>query len=297
MTSAVRLGINPLTWSNDDLPSLGAENSLESCLREARAAGYVGVELGHKFPREPAALRAALAPHGLALVSGWYSARLLEREADAEFEAMQPHLELLAALGSDVMVVAEVTHCVHGDRHVRQSRRPFVPSGEWPRFGGRLTRLAELMQRRGVRLAYHHHMGTVVQGADDVDRLMESSGEAVGLLLDTGHLRFAGADPIDVVKRHARRVVHVHCKDVRPEVLADVRNRDTSFLDAVVAGVFTVPGDGSVDYDAVLAPLAAAGYRGWLVVEAEQDPAIAHPMTYATLGHRHLAAVAAQHFA
>ena len=225
MTSSVRLGINPLTWSNDDLPSLGAENSLEMCLREARAAGYAGVELGNKFPREPGALRAALEPHGLALVSGWYSARLLEREADAEFAAMQPHLDLLLALGSHVMVVAEVTNCVHGDRQARQSRRPFMPRGEWPRFGERLTRLAELMQRRGMRLAYHHHMGTVVQSADDVDRLMQSTGNAVGLLLDTGHLRFAGADPVEVATRHARRIVHVHCKDVRPEVLADVRNR------------------------------------------------------------------------
>ena len=296
MKPKVRLGINPLTWSNDDLPSLGAENSLETCLREARAAGYAGVELGHKFPREPAALRAALAPHGLALVSGWYSARLLERDADAEFEAMQPHLDLLAALGSDVMVVAEVTHCVHGDRHARQSRRPFMPAGAWPRFGDRLTRLAGLMRGRGMRLAYHHHMGTVVQGADDVDRLMQSTGEAVGLLLDTGHLRFAGADPAEVATRHAGRIVHVHCKDVRSDVLTDVRNRDTSFLEAVLAGVFTVPGDGSVDYDAVLAPIAAAGYRGWLVVEAEQDPAIAHPMHYAKLGHRNLAALAERHF-
>jgi inosose dehydratase len=297
LTSSVRLGINPLTWSNDDLPSLGAENSLEQCLREARAAGYAGVELGHKFPREPAALRAALAPHGLALVSGWYSARLLERDADAEFAAMRPHVELLAALGSEVVVVAEVTHCSHGDRRARQSRRPHMPAGQWPRFGERLTRLAELLQQRGLRLAYHHHMGTVVQSAEDVERLLQSSGEAVGLLLDTGHLRFAGADPVDVATRHARRVVHVHCKDVRPDVLADVRNRDTSFLDAVLEGVFTVPGDGSIDYDAVLAPLAAAGYRGWLVVEAEQDPAIAHPLTYASLGHRHLAAVVARYFA
>jgi inosose dehydratase len=296
VTPMLRLGINPLTWSNDDLPSLGAENSLEDCLREARAAGYDGVELGHKFPREPAALRAALAPHGLSLVSGWYSARLLERDADAEFEAVQPHLELLAALGSEVMVVAEVTHCVHGDRHARQSRRPWLAPADWPRFGDRLTRLADLMQRRGVRLAYHPHMGTVVQSADDVDRLMGATGEAVGLLLDTGHLRFAGADPVEVATRHARRIAHVHCKDVRPDVLADVRNRDTSFLDAVLAGVFTVPGDGSVDYDAVLAPLAAARYRGWLVVEAEQDPAIAHPLTYATLGHRHLVALARRHF-
>jgi inosose dehydratase len=296
VTDAIRLGINPLTWSNDDLPSLGAENSLELCLAEARAAGYVGVELGNKFPREPGALRAALAPHGLALVSGWYSARLLEREVDAEFAAMQPHLELLAALGSDVMVVAEVTGCVHGDRRARQSRRPHLAQDEWPRFGDRLTRLAERMRERGMRLGYHHHMGTVVQSAEDVDRLMAVTGEAVGLLLDTGHLTFAGADPAACATRHARRIVHVHCKDVRADVLADVRNRDTSFLDAVLAGVFTVPGDGAVDYDAVLQPLAAVGYRGWLVVEAEQDPAIAHPLTYATLGRRNLAAVASRHF-
>jgi inosose dehydratase len=148
-----------------------------------------------------------------------------------------------------------------------------------------------------MRLAYHHHMGTVVQSGEDVDRLMRETGDVVGLLLDTGHLSFAGDDPAEHARRHARRIVHVHCKDVRAGVLKDVRNRDTSFLDAVLAGVFTVPGDGAVDYDAVLAPLAAAGYRGWLVVEAEQDPAIAHPMTYATLGHRNLEALARRHFA
>jgi inosose dehydratase len=296
VTGAVRLGINPLTWSNDDLPALGAENSLELCLAEARAAGFTGVELGHKFPREPGALRAVLEPHGLALVSGWYSARLLERDAEAEFRAMRPHLELLAALGSDVMVVAEVTRCIHGERRTRQSRRPHLTAAEWPRLAERLTQLADMMRATGMRLAYHHHMGTVVQGGDDVDRLMATTGDSVGLLLDTGHLTFAGADPAEHARRHARRIVHVHCKDVRPAVLADVRNRDTSFLDAVVAGVFTVPGDGGIDYDAVLAPLAAAGYRGWLVVEAEQDPTIAHPLTYATLGHRHLSALAQRHF-
>lgn len=293
----VRIGINPLTWSNDDLPSLGAQTPLETCLREARAAGYAGVELGNKFPRTPQALRAALEPHGLALVSGWYSARLLERDAAAEFAAMQPHLRLLVDLGADVMVVAEVTHCVHGDRHARQSRRPFMPKHAWGEYGDRITRLARLMRAAGMRLAYHHHMGTVVQSGDDVDRLMENSGPEVELLLDTGHLRFAGADPAAYAARYAARIAHVHCKDVRAEVLVDVRNRDTSFLDAVLEGVFTVPGDGCVDYDAVLAPLAAAGYRGWLVVEAEQDPAIAHPMSYATLGFRNLAALARKHFA
>jgi inosose dehydratase len=294
---SVRIGINPLTWSNDDLPSLGAETPLATCLREARAAGYAGVELGNKFPRTPEALRAALEPHGLALVSGWYSARLLERDAVAEFAAMQPHLRLLAELGADVMVVAEVSHCVHGDRQARQSRRPFMPNQAWGEYGDRITELARLMRAAGMRLAYHHHMGTVVQSGDDVDRLMDGSGPEVELLLDTGHLRFAGADPAVYAARYAARIAHVHCKDVRDDVLADVRNRDTSFLDAVLEGVFTMPGDGCVDYDAVLAPLAAAGYRGWLVVEAEQDPAIANPMTYATLGHRNLAALARKHFA
>ena len=148
-----------------------------------------------------------------------------------------------------------------------------------------------------MRLAYHHHMGTVVQSDDDVDTLMASTGPAVELLLDTGHLGFAGADPVAVAERHAARIAHVHCKDLRPDVLAAVRNRDTSFLDAVLAGVFTVPGDGMIDYGAVFAPLAAAGYKGWLVVEAEQDPAIAHPMTFASLGQRSLAALAQRHFA
>jgi len=293
----VRLGINPLTWSNDDLPSLGAETTLETCLREARAAGYDGIELGHKFPRRAAELEPILAAHGLALVSGWYSARLLERDVAQEFAAMQPHLELLLALGSEVMVVAEVTGGIHGERSERLSRRPYMPRGRWHEFGARLTALAELMRRRGVRLAFHHHMGTVVQSAQDIDSLMASSGPAVELLLDTGHLAFAGADPADFARRYAARIAHVHCKDVRADALEAARNRDASFLDAVLAGVFTVPGDGSIDYHAVLAPLAAAGYRGWLIVEAEQDPSIAHPMTYATLGQRNLLAAARSHFA
>jgi inosose dehydratase len=293
----VRLGINPLTWSNDDLPSLGAENSLETCLREAKAAGFAGVELGHKFPRTASELGPILAAHDLALVSGWYSARLLEQDADAEFEAMQPHLELLAALNCEVMVVAEVTGCVHGDLRARSSRRPYMPRGGWDRFGERMTRLAKRMRDRGMRLAYHHHMGTVIQSAEDVDRLMDATGPAVELLLDTGHLAYAGADPAVVAARYASRIAHVHCKDVRADVLAQARNRDTSFLDAVLAGVFTVPGDGAIDYRAVLAPLAAADYRGWLVVEAEQDPEVAHPMTYATLGYRNLAVLAGELFA
>lgn len=286
----VRLGINPLTWSNDDLPRLGCDIDLETCLREAAAAGYEGVELGHKFPRDPESLGPRLAAHGLALVSGWYSLRLLERDAAAEFAAMQAHLALLSALGSDVMVCAEVTGCTHSDIRAPLSARPVLPPAQWPRFNRRLGELASMMADAGMRMAYHHHMGTIVQSGEDVDRMMEGSNEQVSLLLDTGHLTFGGGDPVAAAQRYAARTAHVHCKDIRPDVLATVLNEDLSFLEAVLRGVFTVPGDGCVDYPAVFAPLREADYKGWFVVEAEQDPAVADPVAYATLGHRKLSA-------
>jgi inosose dehydratase len=295
---SIRIGINPLTWTIDDLPEVGGETSLETCLTEAKAAGFQGVELGCKFPRTAPELKAALAPHGLALVSGWYSTNLLERDADAEFEAMRPHRELLSALGSDVVVVAETTRCIHGDRRARLSQRPVLAASDWPRFAERLEQLGERLADAGLTLAYHHHMGTVVQTEDEVDRLMDSCDDPVRLLLDTGHLTFAGGDPVRAANRHADRIAHVHCKDVRRPVLERCLNRDSSFLDAVLAGVFTVPGDGSVDYPAVLAPVARAKFRGWLVVEAEQDPAVAPSAEYANLGYRNLRRLAdAQAFA
>lgn len=284
----VRLGINPLTWTIDDLPEVGGETSLETCLTEARAAGFDGVELGCKFPRTAPELKAALAPHGLALVSGWYSANLLERDAAAEFEAMRAHRELLSALGCAVVVVAETTRCIHGDRRRRLSQRPVLAPADWPRFAARLEELGARLRDSGLALAYHHHMGTVVQTEDEVDRLMDACDDGVGLLLDTGHLTFAGGDPVRVATRHAGRINHVHCKDVRRAVLERSLNRDSSFLDAVLDGVFTVPGDGCVDYPAALAPIARAQYRGWLVVEAEQDPSVAPSAHYANLGYRNL---------
>jgi inosose dehydratase len=292
---SVRIGINPLTWTIDDLPEVGGETSLETCLTEARAAGFEGVELGCKFPRTAPELKQALAPHGLDLVSGWYSANLLERDAAEEFEAMRPHRELLSALGCSVVVVAETTRCIHGERGTRLSQRPVLAPSDWPRFAERLDELGTRLQDAGLTLAYHHHMGTVVQTEDEVDRLMDSCDETVSLLLDTGHLTFAGGDPVRAAERHATRIAHVHCKDVRSAVLARSLNRDSSFLDAVLDGVFTVPGDGSVDYPAVLAPIARAGYGGWLVVEAEQDPAVAPSAEYANLGYRNLRRLADAH--
>ena len=283
----IRLGTNPIGWSNDDLPELGGATPLETCLGEAREAGYEGIELGNKFPRDAARLRPILTAHDLALVSGWYSAALLTRDAAAEFAAAQPHIDLLNAMGCDVLILAETSDAVHGNRAVPLSQRPILPETEWPRFAERLTRFAERVAGAGLRTAYHHHMGTMVQTEAEIDRMMRLTGPALTLLLDTGHATFAGANPAALARRYAARITHIHCKDFRPAVMAACRAADRSFLDSVIAGVFTVPGDGMVDFPAVLR--AVPDYAGWLVVEAEQDPAKAHPLTYARLGHTNLA--------
>ena len=283
---AIRIGANPIGWSNDDLRSLGGETPLETCLAEAKLAGFAGMELGHKFPREPIALKAVLDRHGLDLVSGWYSMALLERDAEAEWVAMQDHKNLLEALGARVLIVAETSNAIHGDIAVPLSRSPRLSEDQWPVFCDRLSTLAGRLAGEDMQLVYHHHMGTVIQTGDDVDRMMQMTRSAVHLLLDTGHLTFAGADPAAVARKHRQRISHVHTKDVRADVLANVRRSDLSFLDAVVAGVYTVPGDGMVDYPAVFAELG--GYDGWVVVEAEQDPAKANPLTYAKLGYDNL---------
>ncbi len=290
----VRLGVSPIGWSNDDLPELGGDTPLETCLAEARQAGFAGIELGNKFPRDPSLLGPVLDRHKLSLISGWHSGRLLDRSVDEELAAIEAHLALLVALGCAVLVYAETTGSIAGDRGRPLSDRPRLNDGEWCDFGARLTELAAHLSRRGIRLAYHHHMGTVVESEAEIDRLMAATGTSVGLLLDTGHLAFAGGDPVAFARRYGPRINHVHCKDVRPGVLARVRAADTSFLDAVLDGVFTVPGDGGLDFAGVCSALAASGYHGWLVVEAEQDPKKASPLAYARIGFAHLSAAVAQ---
>jgi len=290
--ATVQIGTNPIAWSNDDLPELGGETPLETCLAEAREAGFTGIEKGNKFPGDPAALQAVLGRHGLRFVSGWYGAALRHRDVEAEIAAMRPHLDLLRACGCDVMVFAETSDTVQGQRTVPVANRPVMREDEWPVFLKRLGRLGDWMAAQGVRIAFHHHMGTVIETAAEIGRLLSGTPDSVGLLFDTGHLAFAGEDPAAVARRWAHRVNHVHAKDVRPDVLARARLERWSFLDAVVAGVYTVPGDGCVDFAAALRPIAEAGYDGWLIVEAEQDPAKAHPLTYAKAGYAHLRSVA-----
>jgi inosose dehydratase len=285
---AVRIGINPITWTNDDVPELGGDTPLETCLSETRQAGYAGTELGGKFPRESKALAAVLQSYNLALVSGWYDGGICEKEVEEEFDAILPHLTLLRDLGAKHVVYADTSRGRHGAIHAPISQRPKLADDEWKAYGAKITRLAERFADFGVRMAFHHHMGTIIETDEEIGRLMAGSGEAVGLLYDTGHCAFSGGDPESLLRRHVGRVVHVHCKDVRPQVLKRARAADMSFMGAVMEGIFTVPGDGAIDYATLLKLLADHGYAGWLVVEAEQDPARAHPLTYATMGYRNL---------
>ncbi|NQZ32065.1 MAG: myo-inosose-2 dehydratase [Oceanospirillaceae bacterium] len=290
----IRIGINPLTWTNDDLPSLGADTPLETCLSEGKQAGFAGFELGNKFPRKAEILGPILDAHQLRLVSGWFSGELLVRSVEEEIKAIQDHLHLLKSLGAKVMVYCEVTQCIHGSQDTPLSQRPVLADDQWPEFGKKLSALAQYCLDQGVQLAYHHHMGTVVQSEEDVDKLMAHTTDALGLLLDTGHITYAGGDPIAVQKRHSARINHVHCKDMRRDVLDDSLNRNLSFLDSVLNGAFTVPGDGFIDYATLFAGLKKDNYQGWLVVEAEQDPAIANPLQYATLGANNLRSLCAE---
>lgn len=284
---AIRIGANPIGWSNDDLQEVGGDTPLETCLAEAREAGFEGMELGHKFPREAVALKAALAPFGMACVGGWHSVELLRRDAATEFALAAPHRALLKAIGTDVFIVAETSNAIHGDRTVPLSHRPRLAAGEWSGFCARMTEFADRLAEEGLRLCYHHHMGTIVESRDDIAAFMDGCGPSVNLLLDTGHATWGGSDPAELARSYRARISHFHAKDVREPIMAKARAGDWSFLDAILGkgdelGVYTVPGDGMVDYAAVFRELA--GYHGWVIVEAEQDPLKAHPLTYARKG-------------
>lgn len=287
----IKIGINPNTWTLDDVPDLRNFSTLEQCLTETKASGYAGTELGGIFPKTSAELRPLLARHDLQLVGGWHDGRIFEREVEEEFELALPHLTLLRD-GGACIVYADCSGDSFADRGKPLSARPRILDEDWRGYGRKVTALAERMAEFGVPMVFHHHIGTIVESDGDVDRLMANTGAAVGLLLDTGHSALAGGDPVALTRRHAKRVNHFHGKDVRKAVLEEAMREDWSFVDAVMAGVYTVPGDGAIDYATILRLLHDAGFEGWLVVEAEQDLRIANPLTYAQMGYRNLSALA-----
>ena len=283
----IRFGTNPIAWANDDDPRLGADIPTERILDEAgRQIGFDGIENGHRWPDDPEALRALLAAHGLAFISGWYSTNLLVHDVEDEIAACQHHLAKLKHNGCGVMIVCETSNAIHGDPAAPVNDRPRLNAAEMAGFCAKLERFAAYLAGQGVTLVYHHHMGTIIETPEEIDALMAGTGPHTQLLFDAGHCAFGSGDPAAVLARHVGRVRHFHAKNIRPDIVDRVRTDRLSFLQGVVLGAFTVPGDqeGGVDFAPLLHILAQNGYDGWIVIEAEQDPAVRNPLLYQTLG-------------
>jgi inosose dehydratase len=289
----VRLAIAPIGWTNDDLPELGGEIPFEQCVSEMALAGFKGSEVGNKYPKDPAVLNKALGLRGLTICNAWFSSFLTTRPyAEVEAEFIQ-HRDFLHAVGARVIGAAEQGHSIQGLDLPVFDQKPSFTDAEWTRLTEGLDKLGRRAQEKGMTLTYHHHMGTGVQTAAEIDRLMEHTTPGLlDLLFDTGHLVFAGEDHLAVLKKWGKRIKHVHLKDVRPAVVAKIKAEKKSFLTAVKSGAFTVPGDGSVDFVPVFQALRDLAYQGWWVVEAEQDPALANPLEYAIKARSYIRAKA-----
>lgn len=283
-------GTNPIAWSNDDDWSIGDHLSLDDCLSDCREIGFDGIEKGHLMPDEGPALKAKLAEYGLRFAAGWFSTNLLANEVGTEVARLRQWIAFTKAAGGSHVNACECSNTVHGSDGTPVNDRPVMTDAEWERFSAGYEELSRVAREEGMAMGYHHHMGTIVESAADIDRFMEMAGPHTRLLLDTGHAWFGGADPAEVAARHMGRVSHVHCKNVRPAVAREVREQGLSFLEGVRRGAFTVPGDeeGAVDFAPVLRTAAEHGYSGWLVIEAEQDSAVRDPRHYQGLGLRAL---------
>jgi inosose dehydratase len=283
MFQDVKLAIAPIGWTNDDMPELGGEITFEQCVSEMALAGYSGSEVGNKYPRDTEVLKKALGLRELEIASAWFSAFLTSTPFEETTKAFIEHRDFLHEMGAKVIVVSEQGNSIQGQMETPLfEQKPVFTEEEWKLLVEGLHLLGDLAAEKGMKIVYHHHMGTGIQTADEIDRLMaETNPEKVSLLFDTGHLVFSGEDHLQVLNKHMGRIHHVHLKDVRIDVANKVREGKLSFLKAVKQGVFTVPGDGVINFKPVFEALEAAGYKGWFVVEAEQDPAIANPLEFA----------------
>ncbi|MDO6355664.1 myo-inosose-2 dehydratase [Caloramator sp. CAR-1] len=279
----VKLGIAPIAWTNDDMPELGAENTFEQCISEMALAGFEGSEVGNKYPKDPNILKKALELRNIKIASAWFSAFLTTRPLEETVNAFIKHRDFLYEMGAKVIVVSEQGHSIQGKMDMPIfDAKPIFTDEEWEALSKGLNYLGKLALEKGMKVVYHHHMGTGIQTEEEIDRLMEMTDpEAVYLLFDTGHLTFSGEDPEKVLRKYINRIKHVHLKDVRKDVLEKVKKEKLSFLKAVKEGVFTVPGDGMIDFEPIFKILDENNYEGWLIVEAEQDPAKANPFEYA----------------
>jgi len=290
---SIKIGISPIAWQNDDLPELTADFTMEQALRESREIGYTGIERGRRMPQDTQGLRIYLEQFDLALCGGWCSGNLLQNSVEEEIAAIRDQVNQFVQLNAPCIVYAECSNTVQGQLNTPVSQRPRFSKHDVMAYARKLGEVAKWTADQGLALSYHHHMGSIVEDQDDVDALMQGSSKELNLLFDTGHLHFAGASVLDTLDRWGDRVQHVHFKDVRADVLETIKHNDSSFLESVVAGAFTVPGDkdGCIDFQAVANKLKQIDYSGWIVVEAEQDPAKAPPYENSKLGYEHIISV------
>ena len=285
---SVKLGIAPIAWSNDDMPELGGDTSLEQCLSEASQAGFIGIESGGKFPKKSEELIPKLKEFNLSLCSGWYGANLRKNSIEEEKQSIEAQLKLFKECNAPCIVFAEVSGSIQGDPNRKLSTRPQMEKEEAEKYYNKISEMGKYLEDQGMPLAYHHHMGTVIETEEDTIRLLENTHESVKLTLDTGHMLFAKGESLKILNNFSERVIHMHCKDIRKKVLENSLKNDLSFRGAFLEGAFTVPGDGCIDYKPLFDVLKKINYSGWLVVEAEQDPAKANPLEYAKIGYNYL---------
>jgi inosose dehydratase len=288
-----RLGIAPIAWWNDDLAEISSDVSLEGCLAEAREAGFTGMETGRRFPMEASILKPILDKHGIHVCGGWFSGLLLDGDIAEEKDRIAQQIELFKAVNAPCIVYGETAGTIQGDRTAPLAIKRKLSEDEIRTYGRKMTEFGEWCSEQGMPISYHHHMAAPIETEEELDLLMKHSGEGLPLLFDAGHMAFAGGDVLRVIDNHHSRIAHVHTKDVRLSIINKLDRSKESFLDAVVKGAFTVPGDGSLDFEAVVKRLASYGYEGWFVVEAEQDPIANPPLEMAKVGHRELLRVMA----
>ena len=283
-----KLGIAPIAWSNDDLPELGGKTTLETCLSESKLAGFSGVETGGKFPKRSKELGPILKQHQLYLASGWYSGTVLTNDLEKEKDQAFDQLNLFKDLGASCLAYGETAGTIQNVRHAALDTKIKIHREDFKEYGKKLTAFAEYCAEFNMPISFHHHMGTAIETEEELDNLMNNTGEAVQLLFDTGHMTFARGNSLNVIKKYAKRINHVHTKDIRSEVINSLDKSNESFLDAVLKGAFTVPGDGNINFKEIVEVLAQNNYQGWFIVEAEQDPAKANPFEYAKIGYKEL---------
>ena len=284
----INLGIAPIAWSNDDMPELGGDTPIETCLFEAKSVGYSGIELGGKFPRNPGTIKYLLNKFNLNSPGGWYGSRLKEKSIDEEWQAMQSQIELLKLVDSSVFIFGDVSESIQGKQETPLSTRPQLKDNEWRSYCNKITEISKRLSDVGLPMSYHEHMGTIIQSEQDVDRLLNNTNDKTSLLFDTGHILFAQGDCDSMLKKFISRVNHIHCKDIRKFFLNKSLSDDLSFRDSFLEGVFTVPGDGCINYKPLFKTLYENEYTKWVVVEAEQDPKKANPLEFAKIGYDYL---------